>query len=114
MKNIFKKALSFFLAVIMTVGMFPVTVFAEEYVYFSISLDDKFVEGKDGTVMARVPVKISELESIKLADFGLEEYIIDYNADGKEDITAKQLLLLRQFVGHAIGRVPGYVVYLPV
>ena len=31
MKNIFKKALSFFLAVIMTVGMFPVTVFAEEY-----------------------------------------------------------------------------------
>ena len=37
MKNIFKKALSFFLAVIMTVGMFPVTVFAEEYVYFSIT-----------------------------------------------------------------------------
>lgn len=91
MKNIFKKALSFFLAVIMTVGMFPVTVFAEEYVYFSISLDDKFVDGKDGTVMARVPVKMSELESIKLADFGLEEYIIDYNADGKEDITALHL-----------------------
>ena len=91
MKNIFKKALSFFLAVIMTVGMFPVTVFAEEYVYFSVSLDDKFVDGKDGTVMARVPVKMSELESIKLADFGLEEYIIDYNADGKEDITALHL-----------------------
>ena len=72
MKNIFKKALSFFLAVIMTVGIFPVTIFAEEYVYFSISLDDKFIDGKDGTVMARVPLKISELESIKLADFGLE------------------------------------------
>ena len=62
MKNIFKKALSFFLAVIMTVGMFPVTVMAEEqYVYFSISLDDKFLEGSDGTVMAHVPVAISEL-----------------------------------------------------
>ena len=92
MKNIFKKALSFFLAVIMTVGMFPVTAMAEEqYVYFSISLDDKFLEGSDGTVMAHVPVAISELEKIKLSDYGLSEYAIDKNGDGKEDITALHL-----------------------
>ncbi len=92
MKNIFKKALSFFLAVIMTVGMFPVTAMAEEqYVYFSISLDDKFLEGSDGTVMAYVPVAISELEKIKLSDYGLSEYAVDNNGDGKEDITALHL-----------------------
>lgn len=92
MKNIFKKALSFFLAVIMTVGMFPVTAMAEEqYVYFSISLDDKFLEGSDGTVMAHVPVAISELENINLSDYGLSEYAIDKNGDGKEDITALHL-----------------------
>lgn len=92
MKNIFKKALSFFLAVIMTVGMFPVTAMAEkQYVYFSISLDDKFLEGSDGTVMAHVPVAVSELENIKLSDYGLSEYAIDKNGDGKEDITALHL-----------------------
>ncbi|MBR6658121.1 MAG: Ig-like domain-containing protein [Oscillospiraceae bacterium] len=92
MKNIFKKALSFFLAVIMTVGMFPVTAMAEEqYVYFSISLDDKFLEGSDGTVMAHVPVAVSELENINLSDYGLSEYAIDKNGDGKEDITALHL-----------------------
>ncbi|MBE6900386.1 MAG: hypothetical protein E7479_06980 [Ruminococcaceae bacterium] len=91
MKNIFRKALSFFLAVIMTAGMFPVTVFAEEYVYFSISLDDKFLEGKDGTVMAYVPVAFSELEKIRLSEYGLEEYATDNNGDGKEDITALHL-----------------------
>jgi len=92
MKNIFKKALSFFLAVIMTAGMFPVTAMAEEqYVYFSISLDDKFLEGSDGTVMAHVPVAISELENIKLSDYGLSEYAVDKNGDGKEDITALHL-----------------------
>ncbi len=92
MKTTFKKIVSFFMAVLMVAGMFPVTAIAsEEYVYFSISLDDKFLDGKDGTVMASVPVSMSELKSIKLADFGLDEYIIDYNGDGKEDITALHL-----------------------
>ena len=89
MKNIIKKAVSFFLAVIMTVGIFPVTVFAEEqYVYFSVSDDDKYVEGKNGEVMARIPIPFSELEKIKLEEYGLGEYAFDNNGDGKEDITA--------------------------
>ena len=59
MKNIFKKALSFFLAVIMTVGMFPVTAMAdgetEEYVYLSVSHDEKFIGTAEGSVAAHIP-----------------------------------------------------------
>lgn len=95
MKNIFKKALSFFLAVIMTLGMFPITAMAEEeYVYIGISNDDVYLSSPlDGTVLAYVPVAVSELEKIKLEDYGLGEYATDNNADGTEDITVLHLYL---------------------
>ena len=86
MKNTFKKALSFFLAVIMSVGMFPISVFATgsdaEYVYISISDDDKFVDTKDGEVMAYMPVDLKEVSKMNLSEYGLDMLAIDENGDG--------------------------------
>ena len=102
MKNIFKKTLSFFLAVIMTVGMFPISVFATEaqsegYVYVELTEDDVYVESPlDGTVLANVAVPIAELKAMDLSDYyakdsysddvlDLGEYKYDTNGDGKID-----------------------------
>lgn len=94
MKNIFKKALSFFLAVIMTVGMFPVTVFAtEDVVYISVSKDDKFVKDSKGGYIACVEVPLAEVAAVDLETYGLGEYLYDKDADGQYETTALQLII---------------------
>ncbi|MBQ5898218.1 MAG: hypothetical protein IIW81_07135, partial [Oscillospiraceae bacterium] len=97
MKNIFKKALSFFLAVIMTVGMFPISVFATEaekdFVYISVSYDDKFIQNKDGGFMTNVEVPLSAVAAVDLTTYGLGEYLYDEDEDGQYDITALQLII---------------------
>ncbi|MBQ7937183.1 MAG: Ig-like domain-containing protein [Oscillospiraceae bacterium] len=97
MKNIFKKALSFFLAVIMTVGMFPVTAMAdgetEEYVYLSVSHDEKFIETAEGSVAAHIPVPLSELEKIDLAMYGLTDFVFDSDYDGNYETTMLHLFI---------------------
>lgn len=100
-----KKLLALILAVIMAVGVLPVTVLAaEEYeyeevngtAYISISKDDRYVvsDGVDaGTIMAYVPVNLAELRNIKLEDYNLQEYYHDEDKNGKYDITVLQLYL---------------------
>lgn len=46
-------------------------------VYLSISYDGEYVDGADGAPVAYVPVSLSDLQEIDLADYGLTEY--DYN-----------------------------------
>lgn len=113
MKNTFKKALSFFLAVIMTVGMFPISVFATEaenegYVYVELTEDDVYVRSPlDGTVIANVAIPISELKAIDLSDYyandsysndvlNLGDYKYDINGDGninQNDISVLHIYL---------------------
>lgn len=100
-----KKLLALILAVIMAVGVLPVTVLAaEEYeyeevngtAYISISEDDRYVvsDGVDaGTIMAYVPVDLAELRNIKLEDYDLQEYYHDEDKNGKYDITVLHLYL---------------------
>ena len=74
-----KKLLALILAIIMAIGVLPVTVLAaEEYeyeevngtAYISISKDDRYVvsDGVDaGTIMAYVPVDLAELRMVRFA-----------------------------------------------
>lgn len=100
-----KKLLALILAVIMTLGVLPMTALAaEEYeyedvsgtAYISISKDDRYVvsDGVDaGTIMAYVPVDLAELRNIKLEDYNLQEYYHDEDKNGKYDITVLHLYL---------------------
>lgn len=100
-----KKLLALILAVIMAVGVLPMTALAaEEYeyeevsgiAYISISMDDRYVvsDGVDaGTIMAYVPVDLAELRNIKLEDYDLQEYYHDEDKNGKYDITVLHLYL---------------------
>ena len=100
-----KKLLALILAVIMAVGVLPVTVLAaEEYeyeevngtAYISISENDRYVvsDGVDaGTIMAYVPVDLAELRNIKLEDYDLQQYYCDNDKNGKYEITVLHLYL---------------------
>lgn len=106
-----KKLLALILAVIMAVGVLPMTALAaEEYeyedvsgtVYISISKDDRYVvsDGVDaGTIMAYVPVDLVELRNIKLENYThkdgdtLERFYYDADNNGKYEITVLQLFL---------------------
>ena len=71
-----KRFLSILLAIVMVFTMIPLTAFAteSEYVYISVSYDDKFKEDKNGTPMAYVPVSFEELASVDLDAYGLSDY----------------------------------------
>ncbi len=90
-----KKFLSILFAVVMVFTIIPLTSFAteNEYVYISVSFDDKFKEDKNGTPMAYVPVLFEELASVDLDDYGLSDYWYDENGDGKYETTALQLII---------------------
>ena len=100
-----KKILALILAVIMAVGVLPVTVLAAEEheyeeangtVYISISENDRYVvsDGVDaGTIMAYVPVDLAELRNIKLEDYDLQQYYCDNDKNGKYEITVLHLYL---------------------
>lgn len=90
-----KRFLSILLAVVMVFTTIPLTAFATEteYVYISVSYDDKFKEDKNGTPMAYVPVSFEELASVDLDAYGLSDYWYDENGDGTYETTALQLII---------------------
>ena len=90
-----KRFLSILLAIVMVFTMIPLTAFAteSEYVYISVSYDDKFKEDKNGAPMAYVPVSFEELASVDLDAYGLSDYWYDENGDGTYETTALQLII---------------------
>ena len=105
-----KKILALILAVIMAVGIMPMTALAKEYeyedvsgtAYISISDDDRYVvsDGKiSGTIMGYVPVDLAKLRDIKLENYEhsaygtLESFYYDADGNGKYEITVLQLFL---------------------
>ena len=87
--------LSFLMAIMMVVTMFPVTTNATETenVYISVSYDGKYINDKNDTPMAYIPVSFESLEAVDLDKYGLSEYIYDENGDGTPEITALHLVI---------------------
>ena len=71
-----KRLLSWFLALVMVLGLLPVSAMAAEkdVVYISASHDGKYLEADDGGYIAYAPVELEELEKIDLAEYGLADY----------------------------------------
>lgn len=94
-KKIKLRFLSFLMAVMMMVTMLPVAAFATEMnnVYISISYDGEYIDGKNGSPMAYIPVSFDELATVDLEEYGLGEYLYDEDGDGNADITALQLII---------------------
>ena len=90
-----KRILSILLAVIMVFTMIPLTAVATEndYVYISVSYDDKFKEDKNGKPMAYIPVSFEDLDSVDLIEYGLTDYLYDEDGDGTYATTALQLII---------------------
>ncbi len=94
-KKIKLRFLSFLMTVMMMVTMLPVAAFATEInnVYISISYDGEYIDGKNGSPMAYIPVSFDELATVDLEEYGLGEYLYDEDGDGNADITALQLII---------------------
>ena len=95
-----KKVLSLLLALVMVLGLLPITqakaaeVRTEEaVVYLSVSFDSHYIEDKNGNPMAYVPVPLEAIAAIDLAEYGLENMLFDADGDGEYEITALQLLI---------------------
>ena len=98
-KSMTMKIVSIMLSIIMIAGILPIAVFATEpsdtaeYVYISVSYDDKFINDKNGTPIAYIPVSFDTLAGIDLAEYGLENMLYDENGDGTYETTALQLII---------------------
>lgn len=101
-----KRILAFVIALIMAIGILPVSSFAAdktyEYeeisgtAYISISNDDKYVTSDGtvkGTIMAYVPVDLAKLRNVKLEDYGYEQFYYDADGNGKYEVTVLQLYI---------------------
>ena len=92
-----KKILSMVLAIVMVLGLMPATAFAtgaeEDVIYLSISFDSGYIDDKNGNPIAYVPVSMSKIEEIDLAEYGLENMLFDADGDGDYETTALQLLI---------------------
>ena len=95
-----KRILSILLVLVMVMGMIPATALAAETdtVYVSVSLDGNYMTAGTGThkgkPMVYLPVTLKVLKNtVKLANFGLGDYVYDGDGDGAEDITALHLLV---------------------
>ena len=91
-----KKILSMILAFVLVLGLLPATAFAtgtEDVVYLSISFDSHYIDDKNGNPIAYVPVPMSEIEAIDLAEYGLDNMLFDADDDGEYETTALQLLI---------------------
>ena len=95
--RILKKLSSLLLAVAMLLTMIPTAAFAveqtEDVVYLSISFDSNYIDDKNGNTIAYVPVPMSEIESIDLTEYGLDNMLFDADGDGTYETTALQLLI---------------------
>jgi len=90
-----KKILSMLLAFVMVLGLLPAAAFATEteYVYISVSYDDKYKEDKNDKPMAYVPVSLEALDAVDLNEYGLSEYLYDEDGDGTYETTALHLII---------------------
>ena len=92
-----KKILSMVLAIVMVLGLMPATAFAtsaeEDVIYLSISFDSGYIDDKNGNPIAYVPVPLSKIEAIDLAEYGLDNMLFDADGDGDYETTALQLLI---------------------
>ena len=100
-----KRIICMILAFVMVLGLLPATAFATEsgYVYMSVSYDGKYVDDKNGTPIAYIPIPMDALTEIDLTEqtalngqgqpASLEEYQYDEDGDGKYDITALHLII---------------------
>ena len=91
-----KKILSMILAFVLVLGLLPATAFAtgtEDVVYLSISFDSGYIDDKNGNPIAYVPVPLSKIEAIDLAEYGLDNMLFDADGDGDYETTALQLLI---------------------
>ena len=84
-----KRILSMLLVLVMVIGMIPFTAFAadSDTVYVSVSLDGNYLTAGTGTnkgkPMVYLPVTLKVLKNtVKLASFGLENYVYDGDGDG--------------------------------
>ncbi len=95
--KITKKILSMILAIVMVLGLLPATAFAtgaeEDVIYLSISFDTGYIDDKNGNPIAYVPVPMSKIEAIDLAEYGLDNMLFDADGDGDYETTALQLLI---------------------
>ena len=99
MQNMKKRMLSLLLAMVMVLGLIPAafaTGTAEDTVYLSVSYDGQYKTGSDGTPMAYVPVKLSELSGIDLDSYNMSDYKYDADGDGVYEITALHLYIYAQ------------------
>lgn len=92
------KALPILLSLLTLVCLIPITALADaattdDNVYISVSFDGRFVCAADGSPVSYFPVPMTDLSSISLEEYGLEEYYYDGNYDGKYDITALHLYI---------------------
>ena len=93
-----KKLLSMLLAFVMVLGLLPTTTFAtgaeeEDVVFLSISFDSQYIDDKNGTPIAYVPVPMSKIEAVDLTEYGLDNMLFDADGDGNYETTALQLLI---------------------
>ena len=95
--KITRKMISILLALVMVLGLLPATAFAtgaeQDVVYLSISLDTGYIDDKNGNPIAYVPVSLSKIEAIDLAEYGLDNMLFDADGDGDYETTALQLLI---------------------
>ena len=97
-KSIARKLLSLLLSLTLLLSLLPTPVWAsgDDSAYISISFDGQFISDKDGDPVARVPVALSQLKSIDLAEYGLADYQYDKDGDGEYEITALHLYIHAQ------------------
>ena len=80
MKNKFvKRLLSFVLSLAIVFGMVPMATlnaFADsgDKVYLTVSFDNEFASGEDGSKISYYPVSLSDVAAIDLESYGLSEY----------------------------------------
>lgn len=93
--RITKKVLSMILAFVMVLGLLPATAFATEaeYVYISVSMDDKYIQDKDGGYIANIAISLDEIAAVDLNEYNLSEYLYDRDGDGNYETTALQLII---------------------
>ena len=94
-KRTTSKLLSLLLTLTLLLSLLPTPVWAsgDDSVYISISFDGQFLSDKNDAPVAYVPVSLSALKNIDLAEYGLADYQYDKDADGAYEITALHLYI---------------------
>ena len=92
-----KKMFSMLLAALLVLSLLPASVFAtdtaEEVVYLSVSFDRTYIDDKNGDPMVYLPIPLETIATVDLDDYGLNNMWFDADGDGKNEVTALQLLI---------------------